>query len=184
MGDTLENLTDTQKIALILLRARNNERVKGATWLQKEMFLISRNLDPIESETGFGPDHLGPYSETLDEEIQQLTMDHLVSRQGNQLCLSDDGAEAAEELANMAQPDILELIEDVKGFLNDLSEEELLGFVYFSFPDMTKESIKLRDLEPRRQQIALRLYRRSKISLEKAAEIAGIPLDEFMKRLR
>ena len=72
----------------------------------------------------------------------------------------------------------------VKGFLNDLSEEELLGFVYFSFPDMTKESIKLRDLEPRRQQIALRLYRRSKISMEKAAEIAGIPLDEFMKRLR
>jgi len=49
---------------------------------------------------------------------------------------------------------------------------------------MTKESIKLRDLEPRRQQIALRLYRRNKISMEKAAEIAGIPIDEFMKRLR
>lgn len=180
----LENLTDTQKIALILLRAKNGERVKGATWLQKEMFLISRNLDPIENETAFGPDHLGPYSESLEEEVQQLAMDDMISACGRQLCLTSKGAEVAGLVADRARPEILEMVEDIKEFMNDLSEDEMLGFVYFSFPEMTKESVRIQDLAPRRQQIAMRLFDRGKVSMEKAADIAGLPLEEFIKKAR
>ena len=77
-----------------------------------------------------------------------------------------------------------EMIEDFKDTLNDLTGEELLGFIYFTFPEMIKESIKIQKIKPNRKNIALRLYAKSKISFGKALEIAGINIDDFIKEAK
>jgi hypothetical protein len=177
----LENLTETQKYTLLLLSANNFEPIKSKLWYQKELFLLSNNNEELAEETDFEPYFLGPYSETADEELEQLKLADVVSKEGNILNLTAIGQEIAKIIYKNTIAEEMEMIEDFKDLLNDLTEEELLGFIYFSFPDMTEESVKFENIKSKRKNIALKLYAKSKISLGKALEIAGTNIDDFIE---
>ena len=179
-----ENLTETQKFTLLLLSAKNSEPIKGKLWYQKELFLLSENNEELAEETDFEPDFMGPYSETADEELEQLESAEVVEKEGNKLKLTSLGQEIARKINDNTNIEEMQMIEDFKDFLNDLTEEELLGFIYFSFPDMTEESIKYENIKPKRKNIALKLYAKSKISFGKALEIAGINIDDFIEEAK
>lgn len=179
-----ENLTETQKFTLLLLSAKNSEPIKGKLWYQKELFLLSENNEELAEETDFEPDFMGPYSETADEELEQLESAEVVEKEGNKLKLTSLGQEIARKINDNTNIEEMQMIEDFKDFLNDLTEEELLGFIYFSFPDMTEESIKYENIKPKRKNIALKLYSKSKISFGKALEIAGINIDDFIEEAK
>jgi predicted HTH domain antitoxin len=49
---------------------------------------------------------------------------------------------------------------------------------------MTVESVKFEKIKPKRMNIALSLYAKSKISLGKALEIAGMNIDTFIKEAK
>ncbi len=49
---------------------------------------------------------------------------------------------------------------------------------------MTEESIKYENIKPKRKNIALKLYAKSKISFGKALEIAGINIDDFIEEAK
>ena len=70
-----EYLTDLQKIVLLLAVARNKEPIRGNTWLQKEVFLIAKNIDKVNKEASFEADFFGPFSENLEEEVDDLVLD-------------------------------------------------------------------------------------------------------------
>lgn len=180
----LENLTETQKYALLLLSANKHIPIKGNLWYQKELFLLSKNINNLAEETDFEADFMGPYSETADEELQQLEFANVVVKEGNKLKLTNIGKEIAEIINKNTSDNEKEMIEDFKDTLNDLTGEELLGFIYFTFPEMIKESIKIQKIKPNRKNIALRLYAKSKISFGKALEIAGINIDDFIKEAK
>lgn len=176
----LENLTETQKYTLLLLSANNYEPVKGKLWFQKELFLLAKNSDELAEQTDFEADFMGPYSESADEELEQLEFAKVVENEGNKLILTGLGRDIAEILGKNTSNEEKEMIEDFKSELNDLTEDELLGFIYFTFPDMTTESIKIEKIKPKRKNIALSLFAKSKISLGKALEIAGMNIDAFI----
>ena len=180
----LENLTETQKYTLLLLSANKHIPIKGNLWYQKELFLLSKNINNLAEETDFEADFMGPYSETADEELQQLEFANVVVKEGNKLKLTNIGKEIAEIINKNTSDNEKEMIEDIKDTLNDLTGEELLGFIYFTFPEMIKESIKIQKIKPNRKNIALRLYAKSKISFGKALEIAGINIDDFIKEAK
>lgn len=180
----LENLTETQKYTLLLISANNQVPIKGNLWYQKELFLLSKNLGELAEDTDFEADFMGPYSETADEDLQQLEFAKVVSRDGNKLKLSNLGQSIVKIINEHTNRDEKEMIEDFKDILNDLTEDELLGFIYFTFPEMTTESIKIQKIEPKRKNIALRLYAKNKISLGKAVEIAGTNIDDFIKEAK
>ena len=176
----LENLTETQKYTLLLLSANNYEPVKGKLWFQKELFLLAKNIDELAEQTDFEADFMGPYSESADEGLEQLEFAKVVENEGNKLKLTGLGRDIAEILEKNNSEEEKEMIEDFKSELNDLTEDELLGFIYFTFPDMTSESVKIEKIKPKRKNIALSLYAKSKISIGKALEIAGMNLDTFI----
>ncbi|MGP8321090.1 MAG: UPF0175 family protein [Methanosarcinaceae archaeon] len=180
----LENLTETQRYTLLLISANDQVPIKGNLWYQKELFLLSKNLGELAEDTDFEADFMGPYSETADEDLQQLEFAKVVSRDGNKLKLSNLGQSIIKIINEHTSRDEKEMIEDFKDILNDLTEDELLGFIYFTFPEMTTESIKIQKIEPKRKNIALRLYAKNKISLGKAVEIAGINIDDFIKEAK
>ncbi len=180
----LENLTDTQKYILLLLSSNDFEPVKGKLWFQKELFLLAKNSDELAEQTDFEADFMGPYSESADEELEQLEFAKVVENEGNKLKLTGLGREIAEILEKNTSNEEKEMIEDFKSELNDLTEDELLGFIYFTYPEMTRESVKFEKIKPKRMNIALSLYAKSKISLGKALEIAGMNIDAFMKEAK
>jgi len=180
----LENLTETQKYTLLLLSANNDEPIKGKLWYQKELFLLSRNSDELAEQTDFEADFMGPYSESADEELEQLEFAKVVEKEGNKLKLTELGKDVAKILEKNSSEEEKEMVEDFKSELNDLTEDELLGFIYFTFPEMTKESVKIEKIKPKRKSIALSLYAKSKISLGKALEIAEMNIDNFIKEAK
>jgi len=135
------------------------------------MFLISQNIEELEEDTDFEEDLLGPYSETVAEEFDQLIIEKIIKRRyPNDLSLH--GTNIANVLINEITEEEREIIEDMKSFLNDLTEDELLGFIYFSYPQFTEESIKYEKIKDKRIDISLSLYEKNKISLGKASTIS------------
>lgn len=177
--EIISELNTPQKYSLLLLMADNYEPIPGNLWLQKELFVLSRNLEDLNTGSDFVPYFLGPYSEIADEGIELLELEGVIERDKHKIILTDFGKDVAVSLSKDQSKDTLDMITDFKGFLNDLNSDELLAFVYFTY-GMTKESKELKNLLPNRHKIALRLYKKDKVSLEKAAQIAGKDLESFL----
>lgn len=171
-----------QAFLILLLGSRNYEPVKGKTWLQKEMFLIAKNT-PLKEEVYFEPHLYGPYSETVDSELENLEILGLVAENG-EIELTERGKEVYANLLKITSAEKLELIEEIKEGLNDMSEDELLAYIYFNFPETTKEAVRFENIKKKRAKLAMRLYEKEKVSLGKASEIAGMDIKNFMDYLR
>lgn len=176
------DFSPVQAFLILLLGSRNGEPVRGKTWLQKEMFLIAKNTG-LKEEVYFEPHFYGPYSETIDTELENLQILELVAENG-EIRLTGKGKEAYANLLKIASTEKLELIKEVKEELNDLNEDELLAYIYFSFPETTKEAVRFENIERKRAQLAISLYEKEKVSLGKASEIAGMDIKAFMDEIR
>ncbi len=181
MSDIEKYLSATQKYMILLLSANDFEPVKGKTWLQKELFLITNNIPELE-ETDFEEDFYGPYSEVVDTELEGLQIEGIVDTE--KIRLTRFGKDVAKKISPKVRKENLEMISEFKSFLNDLTEDELLGFIYFSYPEMRTYSVKFQEIEEKRLRIAESLYRKKKIGLGKASSIAGISQEELIKKVR
>lgn len=180
----IENyLTLTQKYSMLLIAANNNDPIKGRIWFQKELFLVAENIQRLEDETEFEEDLMGPYSQNADAELERLRVEGLVELSGK-IRLTSKGKEAAKRLELKTSKETKEILSDMKSFINDLSEEEVLGFIYFSYPHMVTESIKLNEIKAKRCEIAVSLYRKKKVSIGKAALIAGLSQEDFINKAK
>jgi predicted HTH domain antitoxin len=177
-----KSLNKMKVLMLLLLDSREAEPVRGKLSLQKQMFVLAKNLG-IEDEALFEPHHYGPYSEVLDADLEQLTLMNLVQVDSN-IRITDEGRRVAEEIKKRVEEEKLKLIDEVKEWLNDLNEEELMALVYFTFPEMATASRKLNEIIKKRTELAISLYSKGKVSLEKAAEIAGMNLLDFINLLK
>lgn len=182
MSDNIENhLTRTQKYTILLLSANNSQPITGKVWFQKELFLVSQNLPQLEEETEFEGSLMGPFSENANAELDQLQIEGLADLNGK-IKLTSEGQKVAERLKLRTSEQTKELLSDMKSFINDLTEDEMLAFVYFSYPDMTLESIELDRIKERRTELAMSLYRKRKVSIGKAALIAGLSQEDFIRK--
>jgi predicted HTH domain antitoxin len=153
-------------------------------WYQKELFLLSKAFNDLADEASFDAYLLGPYSELAEEELDGLIKIGLVEKSGSKYQLTAKGKEVAEAIEKIANNKEKALSEEIKNFINDLTNDELLAFVYFTYPDMTEESVEVKRLIPKRKEIAVQLYRKQKVSLGKASELAGVRVDEFVDYLK
>ena len=180
----LKDLSPVQKYILVLLRSNNFESIKGNLWLQKELFLLSQTYDDLKEESEFEPYFLGPHSELVEDEFDDLLQVDLVIKAGNRIKLTNSGKEIADYISNKIKVEDRKIVSDLKEFINDLNEDDLLGFIYFSFPEMKKESIKFNKIKQKREIIAFNLYRKGKVSIGKASEIAGMTIEAFTNFLK
>jgi len=180
----IADLSSIQKYILVLLSSNNYESIKGNLWLQKELFLLAQTYDDLKNDSEFEPYFLGPHSEVVEEEFDDMLQAGLVDREDTKIKLTPRGKEIGLYLCQKINNENQKFISDLKEFLNDLSQDELLGFIYFSYPEMRKESIKFENIKQKRNTIALSLYRKGKISVGKAAEIAGMTIETFIRFLK
>ena len=180
-----ETASEIQKI-IMLLTSIDDEPIRGKLWLQKEVFLLADKLEDIREQSGYDAYLLGPHSETVDDELTQLQDIGIVSFDSNKIHLTSIGKKVAKDIMNdieQKNPQLLDLIREYKRFLNDLSSDELLSYVYSAYPDMTEESIEYKNIKPKMEENLLRLVSKDKISISRAAELLHKSNEELIKIL-
>jgi uncharacterized protein YwgA len=182
--DIVEDLNDLDLAILQLLHAGNNDPLKGKVAYQKEMFLIADFIDKIREQAEFIPHTFGPYSEAAENEMGNLRALGLVSEEGQEYQITPTGIAALDKVRPAFSQEEIEAIGDFKQFLNDLSQDELLLFIYVSHPEFTEESGVNERVLKKRIPTAVSLYNKGKVSLEKAAFLAGLPVETFLDRAR
>ncbi len=177
-----KRLTLTQKLTILLYSANDCDPVKGKLWYQKELYLISRVIPDLAEEAEFESDFMGPYSELADEQTDRLKREMVIDPEQKQL--TKRGQKIAEKIEAQFSPDIIKFIAEIKGFLNDLSKDELLGFIYYVYPDMRVDSLEFKRISTKREEIAVSLFRKNKISLGRASLISGLPQEDVIDLLQ
>lgn len=175
------DLNDEEKLILYSLGALDNTPLRSKVKIQKLLFLVSNVFKGFQGLLKFEPHLLGPYSETVNDVLESLMKLELVEQKGARYQLSEEGLHIFNALD--PKPDLVSVIEDFKAFLHDLSDEEVLTFIYVTYPDYISESIKWEELKPQRLDLAISLLKKKKVSFSKAAEVAGqdpIQFDETL----
>jgi predicted HTH domain antitoxin len=136
----------------------------------------------VSTRPNYEPHYLGPYSETLENTLNSLVRLGYIEAEDSNFHLTQKGIKIFKSLT--PKPELVRVIDDFKSFINDLSDNEILTFIYTSYPEYISESVKWDELKPRRVEFAISLLRNDKVSFGKAAEIAGISQIEFDRVLK
>ncbi|HOI59159.1 MAG TPA: hypothetical protein PLN84_10745 [Methanoculleus sp.] len=185
---TLDEIADSLPhlgVAILhLLHAGGNSAVRGDVLFQKELFLIGDYIEQVGDDADFTPHIFGPYSEAAEVALGELISLGLVRRSEGGYTLTPDGVRVWEKVCSVFHDDESGAIEDFKVFINDLSVDEVLLFVYITYPEYTRESARLRDILKKRVPLSASLYRKGKVSLEKAAFLAGMNIESYLDYLK
>ena len=169
---------------IILLANANGESIKGRTKLQKMMYLLSDKIEEIKEQSSYDADNYGPYSEVVDEEERYLEQIGVLTSSPREIALTETGKEIAQEMSKNEDEKILKVLDEYKKFLNDMTGNELLAYIYSAYPDMTEESVKYENLKPNIEKHILSLIRKQKISSQRAAELLDRSQDYIIKKMK
>lgn len=184
LDEIADSLTHLGVAILHLLHAGGNAAVRGDVLLQKELFLIGDYIEEIGEDADFVPHIYGPYSEAAEVALDELISLCLVRRSEGSYILTPDGVRVWEKVCSVFHIEESGAIDDFKAFLNDLSVDEVLLFIYITYPEYTRESARLHDILQKRVPLSASLYRKGKVSLEKAAFLAGMNVESYLDYLK
>lgn len=179
-----DRLTSIQRVALLLVSVSKAAPIRGKLWFQKQVFAISKNLPKLSESLGYEPAPMGPFSEALEVNVDQLVAVGLLEQDGARYELTASGREVASIIERGTEEEELRLISDVKELMNDLTDDELLALVYYTNEDMISESEKVEKIAPKRKDLSASLFRKGKIGAEMGALIAGLDVQDYLDFLR
>lgn len=127
---------------LLLLSVDNQKPIDGNLFIQKEMFLIVKEVySELEDELNFIAYNYGPYSKELVillEDLEENSLIEIDNSDGNKYQITDKGM---EYLKNKSfSNDIKQKIHNLKAGSNKLGYKGLLRYVYFTYPEYTENS--------------------------------------------
>jgi predicted HTH domain antitoxin len=181
----LKSFTDAQLYVILLLGIGEYKPVKGRLWYQKEMYFVSNIIEVLRKSLEFEPYFIGPHSRDLEEALDQLKFYDMIQYNKNEIELTDFGKEVFGFIKNKTIDKEINAIDEIKGLFNDMSNDELLVFVYTSVDkSLITESLEYERVMRKRVPLAVNLYKKGKVSLGKAAEIAGMTVEGMMQLLK
>ena len=163
-----------------------NDVIRGRTWLQKMMYAGSK--DHRELDYGFVPHSYGMYSKSLADIVDNLEAQGLVCTEKMEessrspMHLTRAGRMAADSITG-CNPDVLETLRSVKTTLNSLDYGELVVLMYFEYPEMLEKTSQRDKYEDWRENAALSMVSKEKISFSLGASISGLDKEEFRTKL-
>ncbi len=187
--DNTDEYSEEEKYFYLLLYAPGlsdtvNEPIRGNTWLQKQMHVISLIKNELEYE--FDKHYFGTFSPVLQIIQEQNLQSELIQQHTKKgpIWLTEKGLKAAKIFWNKITKTEKENIQPVKKFLNDMKYWELIAYSYSSFPETTINSEIRAEFQKTKIDSAISLFKKNKISLKKAASNADIQVEDFEKLLK
>ncbi len=160
-----------------------NGQVPSRTHLQKTLFIASKHVDTVREALEFHAYRMGPWSEEVNDVIEQLEANNDVVRTDKGLALTRKGLLKAKKAWEKLGEEEKRKLQEIASFTKKMSIEELLLYTYTAYGYKEKSDI-LEKLLRKRKKIALNLLAKNLVSIELAAKIAGEPLPTFIKYLK
>ena len=168
---------------IILLTNANDEPINGRFKLQKIMYVLSDSVDEIKEQCSYEATNYGPYSKILDEEVRYLKQIGVLTEDVGKITLTRMGKKLAQELYKNEGEETRYRLNKHKDFLNDMTKNEILTYIYSAHPDMIKESIEYDNLKPHMEKHVMSLLKKHKISAQRAGELLNIPQYTVIKKM-
>lgn len=187
VSDEIEYLNEVDKFILLLLGTKNAEPVRSTIHLQKEMYFMHNVFPELANELGYTPYLFGPFSHTVAERADEMMFVNQIKIEKGKISLTPNGKKMFGLLKNKVGSDVVRRITNFKEFLNDLTVDELLAFTYFTHEtpkDFESKSVKYKELLSKRVKLAIAMFDKEKISAQRAAQIAGINIVDFLEELK
>ncbi|MGV9199547.1 MAG: hypothetical protein ACOC4M_12100 [Promethearchaeia archaeon] len=179
-------------IILKLLHSRNNEPIRRKILFQKIAFLALRNFNNFFQLADFKPHKFGPYSAPLENISSQLSDlgEIYINRKGSYE-ITEEGKKYLNNLHRQLQDEeskkmdqkLERVIENIKQDFNEFTTDEILAFIYKSFPKYVEPSMKADKLNYKK--IFLKMYEEGKMGISRIAELMGWSYErvyEFVKQ--
>lgn len=173
-----QDYTNIEKAILILLHLYNDK--VDVYRLHKMVFLASLDIPELREELEPKPSMYKDifYDENIAEAIESLKFDDLVE---GDTSLQLSSKETPQFLLSDKEKDIYNEIIDL---FKDTTDDEILAIFYYKLYDQIKILKPLKKIESNRKKLAISLYRKGKISIGAASEIAGMNIKDFMEMLK
>lgn len=175
------DLNNEEKIVLYSIGALGSKPLKSKVKIQKLLYLFSNVFPDFGELLAYEPHLLGPYSEIVDNVLEDLMTLGLIRKAENSYALTIRGQEFFDSIK--PKKDIIDVMNDFKEFLHDLPDYEILTFIYVFYPNFISESAKWDELKPNRIKVAVSLLKKEKISFSKASELAQMNPVDFERYL-
>lgn len=182
MESMLRGQLDAFDIVLALLYALRGRSV-SRIHIQKALYLASRRLERFRDVLEFVPYRMGYWSEDVHDVLKQLLDNGDVKAVDGLIVLTGQGLGRAREAWELLNETEKSVLSEVADFVSQLSEDELLLYVYVVYGGDEKSDVFKRLLR-RRKQLAFSMYNKGAISIDMAAKIAGLSIPEFIEYLR
>jgi superfamily II helicase len=127
---------------------------------------------------------LGQVSYELDESLQTLQESGLITNEGRNFQLTEEGRLAADELSRVYSADDLRKLLFAKQQLNDLGSDEVLFFMYKLIPESQVNSTEANRLFSRSKEFVKTLYLKGKVSSAIAAKWLNVSESDFLNSLK
>lgn len=183
-----EDISKVERIVMLALHTAKTRGVSGTNhlWLQKVAFLFIQRMEELANaspSTGssYVAHDYGPYSDEVAGSIDTLCQDRLASVDSTKnLRLTPAGERLATQIESL-KPKAAQAMESILDTVGDLSDTELILYVYATNPEWARESIVQRILKDSnaRLRLARKLYLNHRVTASRAAQVAGLPLDRF-----
>ncbi|MEM1611316.1 MAG: hypothetical protein QXQ57_06695 [Sulfolobales archaeon] len=175
-------ISDPLKWILSLLYAAGG-RSPSKIHIQKALFIASRYVEELRELLESAAYRMGPWSEEMNDMLEIARLNGLVSETKNELVLTETGTAKAENIWIKLDERYRRILTDVAKFVNSMSEDELLLYIYITYGYSEKSDV-INKLIKRRKELATNMLLKGLVSTEMAAKIAGEPLPKFIEYLR
>jgi predicted HTH domain antitoxin len=179
-----EEFTLLEKIILVLLYlSRNNQKIDKLK-LTKMIFLISYDIKELREELDFKIYKTEIYDQNINDILDGLKQDGFIKIKNKYIVLTEKGIEEAEKIFKEFSKKEIDILEEVLDLFDGTTNNEILAVFYFKVPGFSKLSGPLPKIIKNRKKLAISLYRKGKISIGAASEIAGMNIKDFMEMLK
>jgi Uncharacterised protein family (UPF0175). len=181
---TIESLGMVEPIEWVLaLLYAFGGRAPSKLHIQKALFIASRHIDGLREVLEFKAYRMGPWSEEADDVVENAVYSGLLVASRDGVALTHRGITEAEAVWKRLSDKDREVLKKVADFSSSMSGDELLLYVYTVYGYSEKSDVITRLLE-KRKELALSMLRKHLVSVELAAKIAGMPLQDFVGYLK
>jgi len=187
-----KNIDLHAQIVLKILNGLNAKPIDGKIKFQKIAFLVLRNFEEIFEFFDFKAHKFGPYSESLDYALEEVKNKEEAQIEKDAIKITENGKNVLNELESITElsekekknKELIEkAIENIKEDFINFTSNEMLAFIYKSYPDYIDDSIVADKMNY--EKIFLELYDKGELGISKIAELMGWEFQEaydFIKK--
>jgi len=179
-----EEFTLLEKIILVLLYLNRNNQKIDKLRLTKMIFLISYDIKELREELDFKIYKTEIYDQNINDILDGLKQDGFIKIKNKYIMLTEKGIEVAEKIFKEFSKKEIDILEEVLDLFNGTTDDEILAVFYFKVPGFSELSGPLPKIIKNRKKLAISLYKKGKISIGAASEIAGMNIKDFMEMLK